>query len=214
MPAETLQIPLFPLNVVLFPGARIPLRIFEERYKRLYEDSLKGGAAFGIVLIKEGQEVGGPATPFDVGTLAEIEAVDHHKDNLFVLCRGTRRFRIRELKHDKPYLVGTVELLEEPASTPQEEQAARELSGLFEEYLGQMRDAARALWGGELQTPRTRPGPGAREIAYGVAFTLAMDPAEKQSLLEEEGLQSLIERLHELLQREIRFLTPDADASQ
>jgi hypothetical protein len=88
-------IALFPLNIVLFPGGPLPLRIFETRYVDMIGRCMREGAGFGVVLIREGGEVG-PAETFDVGTLADI--VDFHQlsDGLLGLsCIGRQRFRIR-----------------------------------------------------------------------------------------------------------------------
>ena len=89
------MIALFPLNIVLFPGGPLPLRIFEPRYVDMIGRCMREGAGFGVVLIREGREVG-PAETFDVGTLADI--VDFHQlsDGLLGLsCIGRERFRIR-----------------------------------------------------------------------------------------------------------------------
>jgi hypothetical protein len=89
------SIALFPLNMVLFPAGRLPLRIFETRYVDMVRRCMREAQEFGVVLIREGKEVG-PAETFDVGTLAKI--VDFHQlsDGLLGLsCVGQRRFRIR-----------------------------------------------------------------------------------------------------------------------
>jgi uncharacterized protein len=89
------SIALFPLNIVLFPGGALPLRIFETRYVDMVRRCMRGSQAFGVALIREGNEVG-PAETFDVGTLAKI--VDFHQlsDGLLGLsCIGEQRFRIR-----------------------------------------------------------------------------------------------------------------------
>lgn len=86
---------LFPLNVVLFPDGPLPLRIFETRYLDMVRRCMREAEAFGVVLIREGSEVG-PAKTFDVGTLAKI--VDFHQlsDGLLGLsCLGQQKFRIR-----------------------------------------------------------------------------------------------------------------------
>ena len=67
MPDELIRLPLFPLNVVMFPNTSIPLQIFEDRYKQMLRDCLDGDSRFGVTLIKEGAEVGDPATPHPVG---------------------------------------------------------------------------------------------------------------------------------------------------
>ena len=67
----TLDIPLFPLQAVLFPGGPMPLKIFEPRYLRMISQCLKEGSGFGVILIREGAEIG-PATTYEIGTLARI----------------------------------------------------------------------------------------------------------------------------------------------
>jgi uncharacterized protein len=88
------SIALFPLNVVLFPEGRLPLRIFETRYIDMVRSCMRGNFNFGVVLIREGNEVG-PADTFDVGTTAKI--VDFHQLSdgfLGLSCVGEQRFRI------------------------------------------------------------------------------------------------------------------------
>ena len=80
---------------MLFPGGRLPLRIFEQRYMEMAKACLKDGSPFGVCLIREGAEVGTPATPSDVGTLARIASWDMPQLGvLHVAARGERRFRI------------------------------------------------------------------------------------------------------------------------
>jgi ATP-dependent Lon protease len=66
-------LPLFPLNTVLFPNSSLPLQIFEDRYMQMLRTCLDNDSKFGVVLIREGPEVGGQATHYDIGTVAEIE---------------------------------------------------------------------------------------------------------------------------------------------
>lgn len=94
---ETGEMPLFPLQTVLFPGGRLPLRIFEQRYMDMAKACLRDGSAFGVCLIRDGSEVGEPALPEDVGCTARIAEWD--MPNLGVLqivARGVQRFRILE----------------------------------------------------------------------------------------------------------------------
>ena len=87
-------IPLFPLNIVLFPDGPLPLRIFETRYVDMVRDCMRQDRGFGVVLIREGREVG-PAETFDVGTMAKITDFDQLPDGLLGLtCVGQQRFRI------------------------------------------------------------------------------------------------------------------------
>lgn len=90
------DLPLFPLLAVLFPGGRLPLRIFESRYMDMAKACLKDGSPFGVCLILEGGEVGTPATPAGVGTTARISSWDMPQLGLLhVSARGEQRFRIR-----------------------------------------------------------------------------------------------------------------------
>lgn len=106
------ELPLFPLRTVLFPGMTLPLRIFEDRYKVMVRELLESGGRFGVLLIREGEEVGGGAIPHDVGTTAVIEQSEELEGGRFVLsARGERRFRLREMLSPRPYPYGHIELL-------------------------------------------------------------------------------------------------------
>jgi Lon protease-like protein len=102
---------------VLFPGGRLPLRIFEVRYMDMAKGCIKNQSPFGVCLIREGAEVGAPATPAEVGTLARIAAWDMPQLGLLqVTARGERRFRILQRRIEPNGLaVGTVEALPEDA---------------------------------------------------------------------------------------------------
>lgn len=97
-----MQVPLFPLNTVLFPGGPLPLRIFESRYIDMVSERMKAEEPFGVLLIREGQEAG-TATTFDVGTLARITDWYQGSDGLLgVTAIGEQRFRLiaSERKHN------------------------------------------------------------------------------------------------------------------
>jgi Lon protease-like protein len=117
------NLPLFPLNTVLFPGGRLPLRIFEQRYMDMAKACLKDGSPFGVCLIREGREVGEPAIPADVGTLARIATWDMPQLGVLqVLAVGSQRFRIRERRVAPGGLArGDVELMDadQDAAIPQ-----------------------------------------------------------------------------------------------
>jgi len=90
-----MQLPLFPLNTVLFPGGVLPLRVFEARYMDMVRQCMKTESFFGVVLITRGGEVGAPAATESVGTLARIAAWDMPKLGLLHLrAVGGDRFRI------------------------------------------------------------------------------------------------------------------------
>ena len=88
-------VPIFPLGTVLFPGALLPLRIFEVRYIDMAKACLKDGSPFGVCLIREGHEVGPPAVPEPVGCLARISDCDVEELGILkVRAEGLERFRI------------------------------------------------------------------------------------------------------------------------
>lgn len=113
---DLIELPLFPLNVVLFPGMRMPLHIFEERYKAMIGDCVAREQPFGVVLIREGQEVGDPAEPFRTGTSARITRVVRLEEGkLNIVTHGERRFELVDITQRTPHLVGRVRYLEEAA---------------------------------------------------------------------------------------------------
>ena len=113
-----MQVPLFPLNTVLFPGGPLPLRIFETRYVDMISRCMKDNGSFGVLLIKEGQEAGGAASTWEIGTLARVIDFYQGSDGLLgVTAIGTHRFRLLSAERQADGLnVGEVELL--PAETP------------------------------------------------------------------------------------------------
>jgi uncharacterized protein len=116
---ETFELPIFPLGSVLFPGGTLALKIFEQRYMDMAKDCLKRAKPFGIALIREGEEVGAPAAPHPVGTLARID--DWDMPNLGVLqviVIGSTRFRILSSTVTKSGLImGTVSSIDADIST-------------------------------------------------------------------------------------------------
>ena len=114
-----MKVPLFPLNTVLFPGGPLPLRIFEPRYIDMVRDCVGNDAPFGVLLIRDGQEVG-PATTYDVGTLARIADWYQGSDGLLgVTAVGEQRFRVVSSYREANGLnVGEIELLPDEDAMP------------------------------------------------------------------------------------------------
>lgn len=90
------ELPLFPLDTVLFPGGILPLRIFETRYLDMVSACLRADSGFGVVTIHEGTEAGSqPVTIHPVGTLARIVDFDQLDDGLLgITCLGVQRLRV------------------------------------------------------------------------------------------------------------------------
>ena len=125
------DLPIFPLQTVLFPGGLLPLRLFEQRYLSMAKTCLRDGAPFGVCLIREGAEVGAPALPEDVGCLARIVQWDMQQLGLLqILAQGEARFRILERRVEADGLArATVEMLapENDAEVPEQFAACRRL---------------------------------------------------------------------------------------
>lgn len=118
---EMYELPLFPLNVVLFPGMPLPLHIFEEKYKEMVADCLRNARPFGVSLMAGAAlPFGQASSPHRIGCTAEITQVQPLEEGrMFIMTVGRDRFRILSLDHNKPYLVGMVE--DAPLDTEDEE---------------------------------------------------------------------------------------------
>jgi hypothetical protein len=114
------QIPLFPLNTVLFPDGVLPLRVFEARYMDMVRECMKTASPFGVCLIVRGAEVGGVAQPESVGCLATIRTWDMPQLGvLHIRTIGSQRFRIRHTHSDSDGLLrALVELIEPDEDVP------------------------------------------------------------------------------------------------
>jgi Lon protease-like protein len=139
MDTSRIELPLFPLHSVLCPGVALPLHIFEERYRLMIARCIERSEPFGVVLIREGNEVGPLAGRLaDVGTTAVIREAGRYPDGrMDIMTVGGQRFRIHAVDEDRePYLVGDVTLLDEPMG---DRVAAQQLAGRvgrrFLEYL-------------------------------------------------------------------------------
>ncbi len=177
------EIALFPLNIVLFPDGPLPLRIFETRYVDMVRRCMRDSQAFGVVLIREGSEVG-PAETFDVGTFAKI--VDFHQlsDGLLGLsCIGQQRFRIRSRSRqpDGLNLAEVDHLAAEPTVAVPARHAR--LSRLLQRVLPQL---------GEVYDGFALRLDDAAWVGHRLAEILPIPPADKQSHLE---LDDPIQRL-------------------
>ena len=177
------MIALFPLNMVLFPGGPLPLRIFETRYVDMVRRCMREGASFGVVLIREGREVG-PAETFDVGTLADI--VDFHQlsDGLLGLsCVGRQRFRIRSRHIQADGLnLAEVDRLQPETAVPVPARHSR-LAELLKNVLPQLGEVYEGI--------EMRPDDAAW-VGYRLAEILPIPLADKQRVLE---LDDPIQRL-------------------
>lgn len=190
-----ISLPLFPLNVVLFPGMALPLHIFEERYKAMIGECIDNETVFGIVLIKEGQEAGEPAEPFKIGTSARIVQVERLVEGrLNILTRGEQRFETAEITHRLPHIVGDVRYLrEEPG-----ESLPEVIAEIGDEYATFLRNLA-ALSGGWTAQAEVPQDPVL--LSFSVASTLDLPRDVRQELLELPTADNRLERLLPLLKQ-------------
>jgi Lon protease-like protein len=197
------ELPLFPLNTVLFPEMTLPLRIFEPRYLQMVEDCMREDALFGVVCIQSGPEVGGPALPYTIGTTARIVGVERESPKLLhIVTVGQERFRIRELVSGKPYLVGKVEpfpltKLDAPEVGTIVD-AQMPLLTVYLELLSQV---------SELEIALQRSPESAEAVAYFVAMLLQVPLSIKQRLLGIADLPTLLQEEAALLRSDLAGLT-------
>lgn len=199
-----MEIPLFPLQTVLFPGATIPLHIFEDRYKLMINTCVEERRPFGVVLIRSGEEVAGPAEAFDMGTTAYITSVQHLEEGrMNLMCLGGHRFRITSTSTDRPYLVGEVELVDTVDEDDEETQELADTAGsLFAEYL-RLYLAMSNQWARSVEMP-SEPG----RLADYIASRLAIDFWTKQGLLEELSAHNRLSKEIDILSDAIQEMTP------
>lgn len=188
-----MRIPLFPLNTVLFPEGSLSLRIFEPRYLSMVGQCLREDAPFGVCLIASGREVGAPAVPERVGTLARIVDWEGQPGGLLgITARGEQRFLLERTETGpQQLLLGDVNLLEEPAACA----VAAEfepLTELLRRILGQLGGPYAAL------TPRYED---AHWVGCRLAEILPLPLRLKQRLLELDDPLERLRRIAESMRR-------------
>lgn len=186
------KIPLFPLGLVLLPEMRLPLHIFEERYKLMISECIAANQPFGIVWF-DGQSIR------SVGCTARVTQVLHRYDDgrLDIMTRGARRFFVEKFVEEKPYMEGEVAFFEdEPAPAGGFKEAAEAAAGVIRElfaagYISEDLDEA------TLADPK--------RLSFAIAALEGFTPAERQRFLEMtssgERLRKSVEALSRLLER-------------
>ena len=190
------EIPLFPLRTVLFPGMPLPLQIFEERYKTMTRELLAQGGSFGVILIREGSEVGGGAVPYPVGTTAVIEESRELPNGRFILAaRGQRRFRLLRMLQPRPYPYGEVELIDDDDGR-EDAKVARALETVRATFPAYFRLALSLTdqWAKGMKLP-SRP----HNLVDFLAPWIQVDEIVKQRLLEIEPAAQRLAHLAEVL---------------
>lgn len=199
------RLPLFPLGGVLFPEMLMPLHIFEPRYRLLVRRSIANERPFGIILGQEGLGTGA-AVPHEVGTSATIVGHSPLPDGRsFIVVRGIRRFRVAKLDSEaEPYLVAHVNWLDDDDGAGSE-QLADVAADAFSEYLNGIVAATNEPRTEATDTADMREGTP-RDVAYRVASGLAIEPRERQRLLEAPSVEERLRSEVRLLDRENALL--------
>ena len=192
---ELTEIPLFPLNLVLFPGMPLPLHIFEERYKAMIGDCMRYNTPFGVSLIRSGQEVGGPADPHPIGTTTRVlRSQMLEQGRLNIMTKGERRYEIVEITQQEPNVAALVRLLDEPIG----DGFAGVSAELTEEFTRMMRSLI-SLSGGYTSQVDVPEDPV--ELSYLIAANLDAPVPLRQELLEVPTAADRLNRLVPLLRR-------------
>ncbi|RYD14781.1 MAG: peptidase S16 [Lysobacteraceae bacterium] len=190
------DLPLFPLNAVLFPGSPLSLRIFEPRYLDLVRDCSRTGSGFGVCLILEGREAGEPAVPAAIGTVARINDFYTLPDGLLGIgAIGGERFQVATTRvRDNGLVHGEVRMWpDEPAIEVPPEHGL--LATILERLLEQ-------LGGAHAQAERCRLD-DASWVGFRLAELLPLGQSEKQHLLQ---MTDPLRRLAQLQHYMPRFL--------
>ena len=200
------QVPLFPLNAVVFPGVVTPLHIFEERYRALVRD-LVGiesvfDRVFGVIAIREGYEVGevGMQSAHRVGTLVQLSEVEPYEDGRFdIEVLGRQRLRVVDFDNGGAYLTGEVELLPDIDEPEAAGEAERTLS-TFESYRLELSD----LRGGPVLAGEMPSDPA--YLSYALASTCLLTLPQRQALLEADSAVTRLGMLRRTLHEEMRAM--------
>lgn len=192
---KQITLPLFPLNTVVFPGGKLPLKIFEQRYLDMIKQAIADDTPFGLCGIKEGSETGAPAVPYDVGTYMRVTDWDMPQTGiLHIETCALERFVIRSI-HSEPsgLLIGTVEdvSVEPAAPVPDELELAVEiLRHIVNEY-------------GDEHFPKPLEFDNATWIGFRLSEVLPLTLSIKQSLLEMNDSITRLRILTEFLKKQI-----------
>lgn len=207
LPVGEFLLPLFPLpNIVFFPHTRLPLHVFEPRYRQMVKDVLESDQRFGIVLLRPGWEAeyfGAPAV-FQTGTIGTIEQAVPLDDGRYnIVVRGDVRFRILDEVSRVPYRTARVIAQPEAERTVEESFSQREwLADLSRQYLRYLPDQTAVP---EIETVSLE------SLTNALIMSLNLDIEEKQKLLETGDILARAEEIgNELSSRieSLRFLAP------
>ncbi|HEY0776205.1 MAG TPA: LON peptidase substrate-binding domain-containing protein [Nocardioidaceae bacterium] len=205
------ELPMFPLNTVLFPGQTLQLHVFEDRYRALVHHLLsipdRSQRLFGVVAIREGYEVGthGVQSVHRVGCVAQMTSVAPDEDGTFEIeIVGRERFHLQSLDASGTYLVGTVETAPDAADPAagagersQQATRARETFAVYRSRLSELR-------GAEVLDVELPDDPV--YLSYTLAATCLLTLRERQALLETGSADERLIMLRQAMREEMRAM--------
>ena len=182
------RFPIFPLpNVVFFPDTRLPLHVFEPRYRVMTADALDGDGLIGMVLLREPERAAEPAPPaFDVGCVGQIVEAEPLADGRYnLVLEGLCRFRILQEEPPAPYRVARVAWLDDPGYDDLDEEARGTLAALRAELEEHVVELARRSAPAAAESLRQRMRQlDPVQLVHAVSVGLDVPVVEKQGLLE------------------------------
>jgi Lon protease-like protein len=192
-----LEIGLFPLELVLLPGERVPLHVFEDRYRELIGECLSDGIEFGLILENEDglREVG--------TSTAVVELIDTFEDGrMNVLVEGRGRFRVVALTESRSFPTAEVEALEDDGETPTGDEV--------EQALSVFRRLVAVAEADEIEQPQ----PSSPDLSFELASRVDFGHELKQELLELRSERRRLRRLSELLEQAVAALTREREVRE
>ncbi|MSO45497.1 MAG: ATP-dependent protease [Acidobacteria bacterium] len=194
-------IPIFPLpNVVLFPNVFLPLHIFEERYRVMVADALRGDRTIGIVLLRQDYQAAYEGRPpiYAVGCAGVISHAERLEDGRYnIVLRGIEKFHVISEDHEKVYRLAQVEAIAEFPSAADREQLRKDRL-----RIEALMAAAIERTGAD---PKFSPAVPDEDLVNALAQYLEFEPIERQALLERDGILARCRGIIELL--EMKTLT-------
>lgn len=207
------QLPLFPLNTVLFPGAPLTLHIFEERYRLMIAHCLEESTPFGVVLIRSGHEAGELAIHHNIGTIAHINASVQLDDGRYLIATaGQQRFQMQHTLQWTPYIQASVAVLPEEDDSVLQQNTQR-LQQIYHDYWNGVAAATGVQKKGD-QLPEDSIA-----MTYHLAHRLQVPNERKQRWLEIDAstrareIANILLTELELLPRSFRARQPVATSS-
>jgi Lon protease-like protein len=189
------RLPMFPLGSALVPGMRLPLRVFEPRYRQMAREVLEGTGEFGVVLIERGFEVGGGDARFGVGTVARVLRAAQSPDGQYALDTvGTERLRVLERLPDDPYPVARVERIDDPVPGPGAAGRRDEVEKVLRRIL-----ALRSELGEPVDLSQFELHGDPAVASWHAALLAGLGPLDVQTLLAADGPDARLELLGPML---------------